>query len=629
MSLLSLHDIALSFGPESLLNHANLTIEAQERICIIGRNGAGKSSLLQLIEGTLAPDDGKILHTPNLRIAKLQQNIPSNLSGTIYDCVAAGLGKEGELLQQYHVASVAVSHNESSALLETLHRLQTEIETLGAWQMQQQIDTILSKMQLDPDTLLTTLSGGLLRRVLLAKALATNPDILLLDEPTNHLDIETIEWLENFLLGFTKTLIFITHDRSLVKRIATRIVEIEYSQLHNWECDFKTYLLRKAAQIEARNKAEQLFDKRLAEEEKWIRKGIQARRTRNEGRVRQLQAMRKEKANRRKTFGNVKLDQHDTSYSGKRIFDIHNLSYQIASQPIITSLSMHIVRGDKIGIIGKNGSGKSTFLKLLLNELQPDSGTIKRGTHLQWCYFDQKRERLDETKSVIDNVCEEGEHVIINGRSKHIITYLRDFLFTPERSRALVKTLSGGERNRLLLARLFMHPSNLLILDEPTNDLDAETLELLEERLIDYQGTLLLVSHDRSFINNVVTSTLVFSGDGQLTEYVGGYDDYLRQRSTLPNSKPDNDNVTKKVKPKAPMPNKTKLTFKEKYALEQLPAIIEKLEDEQTQLLAEINKPNFYKQPSNTITERQQKLANIQKELEYSYSRWEALEKKL
>ncbi len=626
MTLLTLQDISLAFGPEALFDKANLVIQQRERICIIGRNGAGKSSLLKIIEGTLQPDEGKVIRAPQLRIAKLQQDIPIKLTGTVYDCVAEGLDKQGTLLKRYHAASLAVSKNKNHVNLNLLQQLQSEIEATDSWNTGQQIDRIISTLQLNPDDLLSNLSGGILRRVLLAKALVSYPDILLLDEPTNHLDIDAIEWLENFLLGFKKTLIFITHDRNLVKHIATRIVEVDYGKLYHWECTFDEYQTRKAAQIIAQEKEQQLFDKRLAAEEKWIRKGIQARRTRNEGRVRKLLKMRQEKMNRRKALGTVKLEQHMLNDSGKKVFSIHKLCYACNEKPIIKNFSLQIQRGDKIGIIGKNGIGKSTLLKLLLGDLQPDRGTIKRGTHLSWSYFDQKRQRLDESLTVIDNICEEGEYVVINGQSKHIITYLRDFLFTPERARTPVKALSGGERNRLLLARLFMHPHNLLILDEPTNDLDAETLELLEEKLIDYQGTLLLVSHDRSFINNIVTSTLAFLGNGQLQEYVGGYDDYLRQRPALPKNVQKTSTSTK-AKRKIKKPSH-KLSFKEKYELENLPQKIELLEKEQRQLVNIVSKGDFYQQPANFINQTNQALTDLQKNLEIAYKRWETLEEK-
>ena len=530
MQLMSLQDVYLSYGESTLLNNSTLSIDTNQRICLIGRNGAGKSSLLKIINNELLPDAGKIIKKPSITVAKLEQDIPTNLTGSIHSIVTSGLTKATQLLKRYEQLLEREDINDNPKLLTEMEKLQHQIEHIDAWNLETTIRTVLSKMALDGDASVTNLSGGMIRRVLLAKALVAKPDILLLDEPTNHLDIATIEWLEEFLLSYNKTIIFITHDRQLLQKIATKIVELDNGMLQEWNCSYDKYLERKAMQLDAEQKAAELFDKRLSEEEKWIRKGIQARRTRNEGRVRHLKQMRRDKEQQQKRPEKIKLKQHKISYSGKAVFGLHKINFKYNNKSIIDQFSMKIIRGDKIAIIGKNGCGKSTFLKLLLNELEPDSGKITVGTQLQISYFDQRKEQLDEQKTVIGNLLESGEYIDINGKSQHVISYLQDFLFTPDRVRMPIKALSGGERHRLLLARIFMKPSNLLILDEPTNDLDIETLELLEERLLDYQGTLLIVSHDRAFVNNLVTSTLVFNDQGKLENYVGNYDDYQRQK---------------------------------------------------------------------------------------------------
>lgn len=627
MSLLTLRNILLAFGQAPLLEKANLVVEPRQRICVIGRNGAGKSSLLKIINRELTPDSGEIVLADTVRIAKLQQDLPKNLSGSVYELVARGLGKQGELLAQYHAVSELLATDTSAAVLKRFEKLQHELDSNNAWQVQQQVDTVLSKMGLDAEQSVTGLSGGMMRRVLLAQALVNDPDLLLLDEPTNHLDIETIEWLEEFLLSYKKTIIFITHDRSLLKKLATQIVEVDAGELQTWDCNYEQYLERKAAQLAAADKANKLFDKRLAEEERWIRKGIQARRTRNEGRVRKLKEMRVERQERRAVVGKVKLAQQNLDYSGKVVFDVEGLSYSLKGRPIIKDLSIKILRGDKIGIIGPNGCGKSTLLKLLLGELQADSGTVTEGTKLSVSYFDQKRLQLDETKTVQENISSSSDMVEINGKSQHIISYLGDFLFTPERARTPVKVLSGGERHRLLLARIFTKPCNVLILDEPTNDLDAETLELLEERLMEYEGTLLMVSHDREFINNVVTSTLVFEGNGTLQEYVGDYNDYLRQRIVrIPAN-----HVAKPVQKSAPQPESQKttnnqLSSKAKKELANLPSKIEKLESKIAALHQTMATTDFYQQDSAIIEKAQQSLAEHEADLAAAFSRWEELD---
>lgn len=623
MSLLTLRNISLSFGLAPLLEQANLVVEEKQRICIIGRNGAGKSSLLKIIHRQLKPDTGEVISGDTLRIAKLQQDIPTDLTGTVYDLVAKGLGDIGEVLAEFHTLSEQMTSDSSPNTLQRFTKLQQYLDDHNAWQVQQQIETVLSKMGLSAEQSVANLSGGMLRRVLLAQALVNDPDLLLLDEPTNHLDIATIEWLENFLLNFKKTIIFITHDRSLLKNLATQIVEIDAGQLQTWHCDYEKYLARKAIQTEAIDKANKLFDKRLAEEERWIRKGIQARRTRNEGRVRQLKKMRQERQQRRANIGKVKLKQQNLEYSGKIVFEVDALNYSLDAKPIIKDFSTTVLRGDKIGIIGPNGCGKSTLIKLLLGELLLDSGTITRGSNLIISYFDQKRAQLDEEKTVIENISTASDSIEINGKSQHVISYLQDFLFTPERARTPVKVLSGGERHRLLLARIFTKPCNVLVLDEPTNDLDAETLEMLEERLLEYQGTLLMVSHDREFINNVVTSTIVFEGNGRLQEYVGDYNDYLRQRLEKVSVKsPEKNSIKATKKNYAPK----KLSYNAQRELTQLPEKIEKLENDISELQQKMADPLFYKQAQALIVETQEQLSAYEAELTAAYQRWEELE---
>ncbi len=590
MALVNLRNITLSYGSHPLLDKVNLAIEAKERICLIGRNGEGKSSLLKLLLGDVVPDAGNIERSPSLKIANLMQEIPTDLTGTVAEVVSSALDPDAD----------------------------------DYWNHPMLVEKILSQMQLDPDLNVDALSGGMVRRVLLAKALVDEPDILLLDEPTNHLDINTIIWLEDLLLGFQKTLLFITHDRNLVRKLATRIIEIDRGQLSSWDCSYDQYLIHKAEMLSAESKANALFDKRLSEEEKWIRKGVEARRTRNEGRVRQLKSMRVERQQRREGAGKVNLQHQSVDRSGKLVFTLENVSYQYDDKPIINDFSSVICRGDKIGIIGPNGCGKSTFLRVLLEQLKPTSGTVKHGGSLNISYFDQTREQLDENKSVVDNIYDGCEFIDINGRSLHVISYLKDFLFTPERAKVPTKSLSGGERHRLLLARLFTKPCNVLILDEPTNDLDAETLELLEEHLLDYKGTLLLVSHDREFIDNVVTSTIVFEGNGRINEYVGGYHDYLRQ-SPHAKAKARSPAKAKKGKPKS-TPDPEKLTQKQRRDLDALPKKLEKLEALQTTLLAKIEAPEFYQQPADEIVKANAAIEENAVEIAKAYEYWESLE---
>ena len=539
MPLITLKNLSLSYGTPPLLDAVNLHIDANERVCLLGRNGAGKSTLLRLINGEIQADDGSITIAQGFRVAKLNQEVPADLSGTINEVVADGLNKVGKQLQRYYhlLHEITLGHENTmdggEQLLKQLGECQHQLEAEGGWEISQRLEVIISKLQLDGDIDFKDLSGGLKRRVLLARALVNRPDLLLLDEPTNHLDIDSIIWLEKFLLDWQGSLLFISHDRVFVQKLATRIVEIDRGKLTDWPGDYPTYVSRKQKVLEDEEKVNTLFDKKLAQEEIWIRQGIKARRTRNEGRVRALEDLRRERAARRSVAGSANVRIQAADRSGKIVLEIDNISYAWDDNRVLQHFSTTIMRGDKIGIIGPNGAGKTTLIRLLLGDIQPQSGTVKPGTKLQVAYFDQHRAVLDEEKSVQDNIADGSDVVNINGKDRHVISYLRDFLFAPDRVRQPVQALSGGERNRLLMARLFSRPSNVLVLDEPTNDLDSDTLDLLEERLIEYPGTVLLITHDRAFLDHVVTSTIVFEGHGEVNEYIGGYQDWLRQsRST-------------------------------------------------------------------------------------------------
>jgi ATP-binding cassette subfamily F protein uup len=634
MSLLQLQDIQLAYGDLPLLDHANLVIERGERLCLVGRNGSGKSTLLKVIAGEVIAEDGKI-ERGTTRISRLKQEIPRETHGTIYDIAAEGVGEIGARIADYHHLSLQIADSPSEALLERMAAVQQQIEAADGWSIQQQIEATLSRMGLDPEADFGSLSGGMKRRVLLAQALVQNPDLLLLDEPTNHLDIESIQWLEDFLLNSQTTLLFITHDRQFLRRLATRIIELDRGILSDWPGNYDTYLQQKekALDEEARNNA--LFDKRLAQEEVWIRQGIKARRTRNEGRVRALKQLRKERSERRNRSGNVKMATQQSESSGKKVIRAKNIAHRYGETPLVNDLSIEIQRGDRIGIIGPNGVGKSTLLRILLGETTPDQGSVEQGTRLQIAYFDQLRNQLKEERSVQDNVADGSDQVTLNGKSRHIISYLQDFLFSPQRARSPVSALSGGERNRLLLARLFSKPANLLVMDEPTNDLDVETLELLEELLLEYDGTLLLVSHDRAFLNNVVTSTLVFEGDGEINEYVGGYDDWIRQRratataeTSKPARQPANHSSSHSPPGKKTVPPRKKLSYKERLELEALPKQIETLEQEQEQLHQQLADPNLYRGGGEEVSSATERLKEIESQLETHYSRWELLEER-
>ncbi|MCI3878356.1 ATP-binding cassette domain-containing protein [Acinetobacter higginsii] len=628
MAYITLRDVHLAFGGPALLDGANFNLERGERVCLIGRNGEGKSTLLKLIEGSLLPDNGEVSIQNGLTVSMLAQDVPMD-SGKVADIVADGAGEASIVLKEYHEASDACVLGDMEAC-DRMGMLQHKLDQLDGWALENKVNSILSKMGLDPNADLADLSGGRKRRVLLARALLTQPDVLLLDEPTNHLDVESIEWLEKFLLDQNNlTLLFISHDRSFVDSIATRIVELDRGILRSYEGNYSRYLDLKAQQMEAEEKQNALFDKKLAEEEAWIRQGIKARRTRNEGRVRALQDLREQSKARRSQQGKVSMATQEANRSGKLVFEIENLSVSYGQQPLIKDFSAIVLRGDRIGLVGDNGVGKTTLIKAILGEIE-HSGSVKTGTQLEVAYFDQLRNALDLEKTVMANVSEGSDFVDVNGNRRHIYSYLQDFLFSPERARTPVKALSGGERNRILLAKLLLKPSNLIVMDEPTNDLDMVTLELLEEMLSDYKGTLLLISHDRAFMDNVVTSTWVFDGKGQIDEYIGGYQDYLEQR---PDQKVvDQKSDVKKAQAKAEAaaaasaPKKVKLSYKDQRELEQLPAEIEKLESEQAELSEKLADGSWFVSDANAATAASQRLAEIEEVLLEKLERWDILE---
>lgn len=624
MPLITLRDVVVSFGGHPLLDGVNLQIDAGERVCLVGRNGAGKSTLMKVLAGQIIPDDGQIERQQGLVVTRLKQEVPHDTRGTVYDVIAEGLGKQGELLSRYHHASHTVATDFSDAAMKELERAQQALEAANGWETSQRIDTIISRLALPADDEFSALSGGLKRRVLLAQALVLDPDLLLLDEPTNHLDIDAIRWMEEFLLNYRATLLFVTHDRMLLQHLATRIVDLDRGRLTSWPGDYATYLARKEAALEAEATANALFDKKLAQEEVWIRQGIKARRTRNEGRVRALEAMRRQHSERRSRMGTANIKTQLGEASGKIAIEVEGVSQRYGDKVVLKDFSTTILRGDKIGILGPNGAGKSTLLKILLGQLPPQQGSVKLGTKLEVAYFDQHRAQLDNEKTVIDNIGDGSNEIVINGKPRHVISYLQDFLFAPQRARSPVKVLSGGERNRLLLARLFSKPANLLVMDEPTNDLDVETLELLEELLVDYQGTLLLVSHDRAFINNVVTDCLVFEGDGVVNEYVGGYDDWLRQRAQQHTKTVTSSASPEKQKPKT-APAK-KLSYKDQRELDELPKKIEALEAELVEIQQSLSNPELYQKEPAKVAGLNARMAEVEAELAQHYQRWEALE---
>ena len=635
MTLLKFTDVSLAYGATPLLDKVSWQIARGERVCIIGRNGTGKSSLLKLVKGDQRPDDGQVWRAPSLKIGELPQELPPADERTVYDVVAEGLAEVGLLIAQYHHLS---QHIHSDEDLNELSRVQQALEARDGWRLQQLVENTLSRLQLPAEKTLAELSGGWRRRVLLAQALVAEPDLLLLDEPTNHLDIGAIAWLEEALLGFNGAVLFITHDRAFLQSLATRILELDRGNLIDWNGDYASFLVHKEQQLAAEEAANALFDKRLAQEEVWIRQGIKARRTRNEGRVRALKEMRSERRERRERQGNASIQLDVADKSGKQVIVAEHVGFaHPGGEPLIRDFSMVLQRGDRIGLLGANGTGKSTLLKLLLGELQPTSGSIKIGTKLEVAYFDQLRLQLDTEKTVIDNISEGREFITIDGQNRHILSYLGDFLFSPQRARSPVKALSGGERARLLLAKLFSKPANLLVLDEPTNDLDVETLELLEEVLLGFPGTVLMVSHDRAFLDNVVTSTLVFEGNGRVREYVGGYQDWLRQGGSPrllgvgkePGEKPAQDSKPAAAVAAVAAPAavaRKKLSYKEQRELDGLPARMEALESEQAALQEEIANPDFYLQPQEQTHAALARLEFLQQELDRLLERWAELE---
>ncbi len=647
MELIWINEVSVSFGGPRLLAGATLRIEAGERIGLLGRNGAGKSTLMKLLRGDITPDAGEIIRNGEVRIAMLPQDVPDDLPGTVYDIVAAGGREHLERLREYHDLTVQMSRSGDGSLLKKLAEVQHRLETSGAWLYHQRVEKVIAMIDIEEHAEFRLISAGMKRRVFLARALANDPDLLLLDEPTNHLDLSSILWIENFLLKFEKTIMFVTHDREFLQRLATRIVEIDGGRLSAFPGNYATYLARRQALREAQEKEWEKFDKKLAREEAWVRQGIKARRTRNEGRVRALAQMRREGARRQEQAGNVRLTIGEADRSGKVVVEATKISFAYDDEIIVDAFSTTIIRGDKVGIMGPNGIGKTTLLKILLGDLEPQQGRVRLGTGLQIAYFDQLRAQLDENRTLKDNIADGNDMVIVGGIARHVIGYLQDFLFPPAQILSPVSSLSGGERNRLLLAKLFMLPSNVLVLDEPTNDLDAETLELLEERLLDYSGTILIVSHDRAFLNNLVTSTIVFAGKGRIQEYVGGYDDWLRQQQTPGRATPQLRVGEGEILPPPPAPSRVsgqtspggrdgkppqerqKLSYKETRELAGLPQTIETLEEERRCLITTLNSPAFYVNAGRDAVEIKKashRLEALEEDLNAAYTRWNELE---
>lgn len=633
MALITIHNGLLAFGDHPLLDHADFALQENERVCLVGRNGAGKSTLMKVLAGEILMDDGKMQIMQDVVVSRLEQDPPRDQQGNVYDYVAGGLKEAGEQLKIYNDLLDLVTHSPTDANIKKLSTVQEQLEHSGAWRFEDRINNVLTALKLNGLTKLSELSGGWQRKAALARALVCEPDVLLLDEPTNHLDVTTIEWLEGFLKDFRGSIIFISHDRTFIKAMATRILDLDRGKLNSFPGNYDQYLVEKEEQLRVEEMQNAEFDKKLAQEEIWIRQGIKARRTRNEGRVRALKQLRQERSERREVQGKVNLKIDDGARSGKIVFEAENLNFSIQGKPIVRNFSFNIMRGDRIALIGPNGCGKSTLLKLLLGELTPDSGRLHCGTKLDVAYFDQYRELLDPEKTVIDNLADGKQEVTVAGRQRHALSYLQDFLFAPKRARTPVKALSGGEKNRLLLARIFLKPNNLLVLDEPTNDLDIETLELLEDLLANYQGTLLLVSHDREFVDNTVTTSWIFEGNGEIEEFVGGYHDAQQQRQQVRQTR-SSEGAVQKVEPAieqtpravSSKPKTKKLSYKLQRELEALPAQLEHLEEQIETLQSQVNDPNFFSQAVEITQPILDKLAADEQELEIAFERWEELE---
>ncbi len=631
MPLVTLDHVSLAFGHLPLLDDVTLQVDAKERVCLIGRNGSGKSTLLRIVSGECPADSGSVWRQPNIRLARLEQDVPLSADRTVFDVVADGLGFMSDAVTAYHHAAVAVADHPTESALAKLGRLQHELEERDGWRLEQRVEMVLNRLSLPSDTVVDTLSGGWKRRVLLARALVAQPDVLLLDEPTNHLDIEAISWLEDFLADYAGAVVFVTHDRAFLQRLATRIIELDRGRLTSWPGSYDVFLRKKDEWLANEAVQQEKFDKKLAEEEAWLRQGIKARRTRNEGRVKALIAMREERAARREVAGTIRLQMELADPSGKLVFEAASISKAFDGKSVVAGFSTRVMRGDRIGLIGPNGAGKTTLLRMLLGELDPDSGSVRHGANVQVAYYDQQREQLDPDRTVFDTIGDGNTTVTVNGRSRHVNGYLADFLFPPERARSPVRALSGGERNRLLLARLFTRPANVLVLDEPTNDLDIESLELLEAQLAEFPGTLLLVSHDRAFLDNAVTSTMVFEGGGTVVEYVGGYQDWVRQRPTpgqaaADQATPRRTDTGDSRRPQGPSPARKRLTFNEQREYAQLPGRIDALETEIRALDTRIAGPDFYKEGADAITQTMARLEAAHAELNGLLERWLDLE---
>lgn len=634
MALINLTDAYLTFSDVPLLDHVDLHIEPNERVCLVGRNGAGKSTLLKVLNKEFPLDEGQIIYQQDLIVSRLQQDPPRDVQGTIFDFVSEGIKEQAALLKTYHGLLKTIETDPSEKNLNQLMAVQEQIDHQGLWQIDSRIQNVLEQLELQPETELSSLSGGWLRKAALAKALVSNPDVLLLDEPTNHLDIEAIMWLEAFLKDFPGSIVFISHDRSFIRAMATRIIDLDRGQSTSWPGNYDQYLVGKEEALRVEELQNALFDKRLAQEEVWIRQGIKARRTRNEGRVRALKAMRNERAERRQVMGTANMQVEEAVRSGKIVFELDDVSYSVDDKLLVSHFSAQVQRGDKIALIGPNGCGKTTLLKLMLEQIQPTSGTVHCGTKLEVAYFDQYRAELDPERTVMDNLAEGKQEVLVNGRSRHVLGYLQDFLFHPKRAMTPVKALSGGERNRLLLAKLFLKPSNLLILDEPTNDLDVETLELLEELVSEYKGTILLVSHDRQFVDNAVTQCWIFEGNGVINSYVGGYFDAHQQQNNVKSTAQQSVAKPAPVKPKedkAPAQasknsNSQRLSYKQQKELDELPKQLEKLEEMIAQLQAQVSDNEFFNQPHDVTNKVLADLGQYETELETAFGRWEELE---